>query len=159
VEADQRHRGHAIVEQVIAELKDGPLAHLPSGRYAANAAWVSYAVIAFNLARAGAVAAGQAKARWTSLRTKIINVPARIAATGRRLILHLPTHWPWASGWTQLGSQRPGHQPRAPDHQPDRARPRTPVEEPGRPATPQRPPPKEATRNCHQELRRRIRAE
>ena len=37
VEADQRHRDHAIVEQVIAELKDGPLAHLPSGKYAANA--------------------------------------------------------------------------------------------------------------------------
>jgi hypothetical protein len=38
VEADQRHRDHAIVEQVIAELKDGPLAQLPSGKYAANAA-------------------------------------------------------------------------------------------------------------------------
>jgi hypothetical protein len=31
VEADQRHRDHALVEQVIAELKDGPLAHLPEG--------------------------------------------------------------------------------------------------------------------------------
>ena len=41
VQADEAHRGHAIVEQVIAELKDGPLAHLPSGRYTANAAWVS----------------------------------------------------------------------------------------------------------------------
>jgi len=47
IEADARHRDHAIVEQVIAELKDGPLAHLPSGRYAANAAWLAHAVIAF----------------------------------------------------------------------------------------------------------------
>jgi len=102
VEADQRHRDHAIVEQVIAELKDGPLAHLPSGCYAANAAWVACAVIAFNLARAAAVAAGQSRARWATLRTKIINVPARIASTGRRLILHLPTDWAWAHSWTSL---------------------------------------------------------
>ncbi len=102
VEADQRHRDHAIVEQVIAELKDGPLAHLPSGKYAANAAWVSLAVIAFNLARAAAVAAHQAKARWATIRRTIINVPARIAATGRRLVLHLPTHWPWAQSWESL---------------------------------------------------------
>jgi hypothetical protein len=102
VEADQRHRDHAIVEQVIAELKDGPLAHLPSGKYAANAAWVACAAIAFNLARATGVAAGLAKARWATVRTRIIKVPARIAATGRRLLLHLPTGWPWADGWQTL---------------------------------------------------------
>jgi hypothetical protein len=104
LEADQHHRDHAIVEQVIAELKDGPLAHLPSGSYAANAAWVSCAVLGFNLARAAAVAANMAKARWTSLRTKIINVPARVASTGRRLVLHLPRHWPWAPAWEALWS-------------------------------------------------------
>lgn len=102
VEADQRHRDHALVEQVIAELKDGPLAHLPSGKYAANAAWVSCATIAFNLARATAVAAAMRTTRWATLRTRIINLPARIASTGRRLVLHLPTHWPWAPGWTTL---------------------------------------------------------
>ena len=87
--ADARHRDHAIVEQVIAELKNGPLAHLPSGKYAANAAWVACAVIAFNLARAAAVAAGMPKARWATLRIRIIGVPARIAVTGRRHVLHL----------------------------------------------------------------------
>lgn len=102
IEADERHRDHAIIEQVIAELKDGPLAHLPSGRYAANAAWVALAVIAFNIARAAAVAAGQPKARWASVRTQIINIPARIATTGRRLILHLPQRWPWATSWQAL---------------------------------------------------------
>ncbi len=50
IEADQTHREHAIIEQVIAELRDGPLAHLPSGNYAANAAWLAHAVIAFNVA-------------------------------------------------------------------------------------------------------------
>jgi hypothetical protein len=102
VEADQRHRDHALVEQVIAELKDGPLAHLPSGKYAANAAWVACTVIAFNIARATAVAASMRTVRWATLRTRIINIPARIATTGRRLVLHLPTHWPWASGWESL---------------------------------------------------------
>ncbi|WP_447925372.1 IS1380 family transposase [Georgenia muralis] len=111
IEADQRHRGHAIVEQVIAELKDGPLAHLPSGKYAANAAWVAIAAIAFNIARAAAVAADMATARWATLRRKIINVPARIASTGRRLILHLPTRWPWAEHWTALHTAATGPPP------------------------------------------------
>lgn len=102
LEADQRHRDHAIVEQVIAELKDNALAHLPSGKYAANAAWVSLAVMAFNLARAAAVAAGLAKARWASLRLKIIRIVGRIASTSRRLDLHLPIHWPWAENWQAL---------------------------------------------------------
>lgn len=108
IEADQHHRDHALVEQVIAELKDGPLAHLPSGKYPANAAWVAHAVIAFNLARATAVAAAMRTARWATLRTRIINIPARIAATGRRLVLHLPTHWPWASGWELLWATATG---------------------------------------------------
>ena len=102
IEADQRHRDHAIIEQVIAELKDNALAHLPSGKYTANAAWVALAVIAFNLARATAVAAGHHRARWASLRRKIIDVPARIASTSRRLDLHLPRDWPWAAGWDSL---------------------------------------------------------
>jgi hypothetical protein len=102
IEADERHRDHAVVEQVIAELKDNALAHLPSGSYAANAAWVAMAVIAFNLARAAAVSAGMAKARWATVRRKLINTPARLASTGRRLLLHLPTHWPWAEHWLRL---------------------------------------------------------
>ncbi len=102
VEADARHRDHAIVEQVIAELKDGPLAHLPSGSYTANAAWVAFTALAFNLARAAAIAAGMTTARWATLRRRIITVPARLATTGRRLLLHLPKHWPWASAWEAL---------------------------------------------------------
>lgn len=76
VEADQAHRDHAIEEQVIAKLKSGPLAGRPSGKYAANAAWVAHAAIAFNLARAlDATTPGHR--RWATLRTRIINVPAR----------------------------------------------------------------------------------
>lgn len=104
VQADQLHRGHAIIEQVIAELKDGPLAHLPSGRYTANAAWLACAVIAFNLARAAGhlASAHHAKARWATLRAQLFKIPARLASTGRRLVLHLPTDWRWAEAWQRL---------------------------------------------------------
>nr|WP_148283945.1 IS1380 family transposase [Luteimicrobium xylanilyticum] len=102
VQADSFHRSHAIVEQVIAELKAGPLAHLPSGKFAANAAWLACAVMAFNISRAAAVAAGTGKARMATVLRQIIATPARLATTGRRLIMHLPTRWPWAQAWTNL---------------------------------------------------------
>ncbi len=54
VTADKTHRGHAIIEQVHADLKNSALAHLPSGVFTANAAWLVLAVIAFNLTRAAA---------------------------------------------------------------------------------------------------------
>src|SRR4051794_24888915 len=59
VAADKIHRGHAIIEQVHADLKDSALAHLPSGKFNANAAWLVLAVMAFNLTRsAGALGGG-----------------------------------------------------------------------------------------------------
>lgn len=112
VQADAHHRAHAIVEQVIAELKAGPLAHLPSGKFAANAAWLAFAVMAFNISRAAAVAAGTATARMATVLRTIIATPARIAATGRRLIMHLPAHWPWKQAWTNLWDTAVG----PPDH-------------------------------------------
>jgi hypothetical protein len=51
IDAEKAHRAHAIIEQVIADLKNGPLAHLPSGSFAANSAWLVLATIAFNLTR------------------------------------------------------------------------------------------------------------
>ena len=104
VAADEAHRDHAIIEQVIAELKDGPLAHAPSGRFQANAAWLALAAVAFNLLRAAGAAASarHAKARWATLRTQPIDLPARIASSARRLVLHLPTDWPWAPAWEDL---------------------------------------------------------
>jgi rhodanese-related sulfurtransferase len=57
-QAQAQHRGHAVIEQVNAELIDGPLAHLPSGRFAANNAWLACAAIAHNLTRAAGHLAG-----------------------------------------------------------------------------------------------------
>ena len=58
VTADKVHRAHAIIEQVHADLKSSPLAHLPSGKFTANAAWLVLAVMAFNLTRAAAALTG-----------------------------------------------------------------------------------------------------
>ena len=57
-EADITHRRHAIIETTFADLIDGPLAHIPSGLFAANCAWLGCAVIAHNLLRAAGTLAG-----------------------------------------------------------------------------------------------------
>jgi len=100
--AETDHRDHAIIEQVIADLIDGPLAHLPSGDFAANAAWLTCAAIAHNLLRAAATLASRrhGRARGATLRRELINLPARVAHRGRdRMILHLPQDWPWRDGF------------------------------------------------------------
>ena len=104
VAADKIHRGHAIIEQVHADLKNSALAHLPSGRFAANSAWLVLAVMAFNLTRAAATITGARLARATTatIRRTLISVPARIASSARRLTLHLPRDWPWEAEWNQL---------------------------------------------------------
>ena len=104
LDAEACHRRHAIIEQVIADLKAGPLAHLPSGRFTANGAWLVLAAMAFTLTRAAGCAAGGAHARATTatIRTQLIAVAARIARSARRLTLHLPRDWPWETGWQQL---------------------------------------------------------
>ena len=105
VAADATHRGHAIIEQVHADLKASALAHLPSGRFTANSAWLVLAVIAFNLTRTAAVlteAPELVRATTPTVRRKLIHVPARVASSARRITLHLPQHWPWEQPWTQL---------------------------------------------------------
>jgi len=119
-EADITHRRHAIVETTFADLIDGPLAHIPSGLFAANCAWLACAVIAHNLLRAAGTLAGgdAAVARGATLRRDLINVPARFAAPARKPMLHLPAHWPRQTGWKTLWDNVIGHcyltaQPRA----------------------------------------------
>jgi hypothetical protein len=111
LQAEAAHRGHAIVEQVIADLKNSALAHLPSGRFTANAAWLVLAAIAFNLTRAAGCLASAFHARATTatIRAQLINVPARLARSARRLIMHLPRDWPWEHDWTALFTAGPPH--------------------------------------------------
>jgi hypothetical protein len=95
VEAE--HRQHAVVELAIRDLKDQALAHFPSGRFLANAAWTVIAALAHNLLR------------WTTLiglpdttvpaartlRRRLITIPGRLVRSGRRLTLRMPAGWPW----------------------------------------------------------------
>ena len=119
-EADITHRRHAIIETTFADLIDGPLAHVPSGLFAANCVWLGCTVIAHNLLRAAGTLAGgnHAVARGATLRRDLVNVPARFAAPARKPMLHLPAHWPWQTGWKTLwhnviGHHYPTAQPRA----------------------------------------------
>jgi hypothetical protein len=107
-QSEGQHRDHAIVEQVIADLNAGPLAHLPSGHFAANGAWLVLAAMAHNLLRAAGTRAGTryARARTATVRRDLITMPARIARHGRgNLILHLPAghhrEQAWLNLWTE----------------------------------------------------------
>ncbi len=102
--AEADHRRHAVIEQVIADLKNGPLAHLPSGSFAANSAWLVLAAMAFNLTRAVGALAGRfhAKAVTATIRTQLITVAAQITRSARRATLRLPNRWPWANAWQRL---------------------------------------------------------
>jgi Transposase DDE domain group 1 len=114
--ADITHRQHAIIETVFADLIDGPLAHIPSGRFGANSAWVLCAGIAHNLLRAAGVLAGDrhTRARGSTLRRRIVNVPARLARPQHRPILHLPARWPWSKSWLMLWHNTIGYSPPPP---------------------------------------------
>jgi hypothetical protein len=105
-DAESDHRRHAVVEQVIADVKSSAFAHAPSGRFQANAAWLALAALAHNLTRAaGALASAfHARATTATIRDHLINVPARLARTARRLTLHLPERWPWRGDFAQLFS-------------------------------------------------------
>jgi hypothetical protein len=115
-DADITHRKHAIIETVFADLIDGPLAHIPSGRFAANSAWTLCAAIAHNLLRAAGTLAGgnHGRARAATLRRRIITIPARLARPQRRPILHLPRRWPWTDTWLTLWHNTIGYSPPQP---------------------------------------------
>jgi len=105
LQAEGQHRDHAVVEQVFADVTSGPLAHMPSGVFAANAAWLSIAAMAHNLVRAAGALASLpfAKARAATIRRDLIAVAARTARHGRgHLTLHLPEGWHREHEWLSL---------------------------------------------------------
>lgn len=100
LELESDHRRHAEVENVIRDLKYNlGLNHFPSGRFAANAAWLVLNTIAYNLAvwlgRIGLP--GQPRLMTRSLRYRFLCLPGRLTRSARRWTLHLPQHWPWAT--------------------------------------------------------------
>lgn len=95
VEAE--HRQHAVVELAIRDLKDQALAHFPSGKFTANAAWTVIAALAHNLLRWTSVLGlpGQTIRAARTLRRRLLALPGRLTRTARRWTLHLPAGWPW----------------------------------------------------------------
>jgi Transposase DDE domain group 1 len=103
IELEVDHRRHAEVENAIRELKYGVgLNHLPSGRFAANAAWLAIQVLAHNLARWTArIGLGETRpVTAKTLRRRLFGLVGRLTRSARRLTLHLPARWPWAAAWT-----------------------------------------------------------
>jgi len=99
IELEADHRRHAVCEDTIRDLKYGVgLNHLPSGRFAANAAWMVFNLMAHNLGRwTERIGLGSEAAPMTTktLRTRLLALPGRITTSGRKQTLHLPTRWPW----------------------------------------------------------------
>lgn len=100
---DRQHRAHAVVELSIRDLKAGPLAHLPSGSFHANSAWLQCAVLAHNLLRWTATL-GELRTDELivakAFRRRYLNVPGRLVNRSGRLTLRLPARWPWAHPFT-----------------------------------------------------------
>jgi hypothetical protein len=133
LELEADHRRHAVVEQVIADLRSAGLAHLPSGRFGANAAWLAMTAMAHNLGRAVARLAGPDLATATSrtLRRTVCTVPGRLVRSGRRRRLRLPACWPWASAiTTALRAIQKLRSARDVPPRPDRRDPEKPADRP-----------------------------
>ena len=145
VQAEGQHRDHAVVEQVFADVTNGPLAHLPSGKFAANAAWLAVAAMAHNLVRAAGALASLpfAKARAATIRRDLIAVAGRTARTRTR-----PPHPAPArrlaprAGMAQPARHRLRPARRSGLTSPDRSAPRRPQRPPEprpQPVTPDKP--------------------
>ena len=97
LELEADHRRHAEIENAIRDLKYGVgLNHLPSGRFAANGAWLAVQVMAHNLARWTArIGLGERIVTTKTLRRRFFALAGRLTRSARRITLHLPKRWPW----------------------------------------------------------------
>ena len=102
LELEADHRRHAEIENAIRDLKYGVgLNHLPSGRFAANGAWLAVQVIAHNLARWTArIGLGEGIVTTKTLRRRLFALAGRLTRSARRVTVHLPMRWPWAVNFT-----------------------------------------------------------
>jgi hypothetical protein len=98
---ESEHREHAVVEQVIADLKEQALAHFPSGEFNANGAWTVLAALAHNLLRWTQLLGlpDQTVRAAHTLRRRWLQIPGRLTRHGRSWTLHLPARWPWQSDY------------------------------------------------------------
>lgn len=103
VVVESEHRQHAVVELAIRDLKDQALAHFPSGKFFANAAWTVIACLSHNLLRWTSVLGlpGQTVRAARTLRRRLLALPGRLTRTARRWTLHLPARWPWQHAFAE----------------------------------------------------------
>ena len=103
LELEADHRRHAEIENAIRDLKYGVgLNHMPSGRFAANAAWLAIQVMAHNLARWTArTGLGEQVVTTKTRRRRFFSLAGRITRSARRLTLHLPQRWPWETQFSR----------------------------------------------------------
>jgi hypothetical protein len=94
---ESEHRQHAVVELAIRDLKDQALAHFPSGRFLANAAWTVIGAIAHNLLRWTTLIGlpGTTVPTARTLRRRLLTIPGRITRSARTVTLRMPARWPW----------------------------------------------------------------
>ena len=134
LELEADHRRHAEIENAIRDLKYGVgLNHLPSGRFAANGAWLAVQTMAHNLARWTArIGLGERIATTKTLRRRFFSLAGRLTRSARRLTLHLPDRWPWAEKFSRAlaRASTPGLTAPSATHPPDNRQTRaSPVRE------------------------------
>ena len=85
LELEADHRRHAEIENAIRDLKYGVgLNHLPSGRFAANGAWLAVQTMAHNLARWTArIGLGERIATTKTLRRRFFSLAGRLTRSAR----------------------------------------------------------------------------
>ena len=98
--ADKYHRAHATVELAIRDLKGSTgLAHLPSGSFTANAAWLTCAALAHNLyrwlAQLAKVRPNNKLTVGRTVRNHLLGLPGHLVNHAGRPLLRLPARWPW----------------------------------------------------------------
>ena len=103
LELEAGHRRHAEIENAMRDLKYGVgLNHLPSGRFAANAAWLAIQVIAHNLARwTVRIGLGEQVVTTKTLRRRFFSMAGRLNRSAHRFTLHLPKRWPWETQFSR----------------------------------------------------------
>jgi hypothetical protein len=95
---ERRHRQRARVEDRIRDDKDTGLSKLPFKAFALNQVWLQIVMLAHDLVlwtQTLCLDGELATAEPKRLRYRLLHLAARLAFSGRRAKLHLPTAWPW----------------------------------------------------------------
>ena len=102
VDLDAYHRNHATVELNIKDLKENVgLNHMPSGKFAANSAWLIISAMAYNFMIWMKRVSDNKRITAKSFRKMFILFAGRITKKARKYILHLPHKWPYQKQWIQ----------------------------------------------------------